>query len=532
MKGVFELRHTWRKTAGIIAVLVTMVASVSGSAAASVQHSKRDTNPYAQPETISVAFPGIGQWIKFQSNDAVLQYIYKKFNITFKPVTESWSNYDQQTNLWATSGQLPDIFFSDEVDDPFYFQWIKEGVIQAIPSNLNQYPYLKKLMDQSDVQAFKVNGKMYLIPRQLTKQNVLPSDFGIVVRKDWMKKLHLSQPKTWAQFVNILTQFVKNNPDHNKNVVGLTSNVEGWLLNDLFTFEFPQHMWWYKDAIGKWIPGFTSPRYLTMIEQLHHLYAAGLLDKDWANGNNEPTTKFVEGQAGAMDQQPKNLNQLEQAWNAVHKKKQFSDYVEFLQMPPGPDGKRHQYVYYNWWSQSFINSNVDAVKMQRILALYNYLCSPQGRLLTNFGIEGKDYRIYKGKIFDLHQPGWNLGTAYPSTGMLNSLAVWSQAPREGISEFHTTQIVPGGWTFQSEGMLQNYISWYMKNTVPTAINWEVNAYAQSLPPINVGSGDWIAQAVASNNPEAVWKQYLQEEYKGGLTKEIQEVNAKYKNASN
>lgn len=522
-----------KKRSSLIAGLTTaactaMIASVGSSYAFAGQ----DTT-YAAHETISIGYPGNGSSIKVNPNDPVLNYIEKKFNISFKLVTETWANMDQQTNLWGASGQLPDVFFSDQLNNTTYDQWVQQGLIQPLPSNLSKYPYLQKLENLPDVKSFAVNGKMYLVPRLLQQQNVLPSDFGVVVRKDWMDKLHLSQPKTWNDFMNILKAFVTKNPDHQKNVVGFTTGNVGWTQNDLFVNQFPQRMWWYKDH-GKWIAPITSPKYLTIINELHQMYASGLLDKDWANPNNNASTKFVNGQAGAMDQQAKTLNGLEQAWNAAHPKEPFNQYVEFLMMPPGPDGNRYQYVYYNWWSESLFNSQVDATKMDRIMALYNWLLSPQGRVLTNFGIEGKDYKLVNGKIASLRPASWNINTAYPITGMISQLAVWGEAEREGFNEFNTVNPVPNGWTKMSNDMLQNYINEYMKITKPTQINWDVNAYASSLPPVTAGgsSDTVLAQAVASNNPAQVWNKFVQAQLAGGLAKEIQEVNQQFKNANN
>ena len=518
----------WAQSGAAVLAASGLIVSVGAPAASAA------SNPYSQPETISIAFPGNGSTIKLVKNDPILQTLEKKFNVTFNLVTETWSNYDQQTSLWAASGQLPDIWFSDQLNNATYDQWVQQGLVAPIPSNLSQYPYLRTLMNESDVKAFAIKGQMYLIPRQLQKENVLPSDFGVAVRKDWMQKLHLQQPKTWNDFINILTKFVKDNPEHSKNVVGISTNNPGWLLNELFTFQFPQQMWWYKNSSGKWIPGYTDPKYLGMIQKLHQMYTTGLLDKDWGTTSNNPIEKFVNGQAGAIDQQPKELMNLENAWNAAHPKEPFSKYVEFLMMPPGPNGKRTQYVYYNWWSESLINSQVDSTKMQRILALYNYLISPQGRLLTNFGVKGTDYKIVNGKIVSLHNASWNIGTAYPSQGLFGSLAIWGNAPREGISEFNTANPVPSGWAKDGWNMVQSYIKQYMKVTVPNKINWTVNAYASGLPPITAGATETNAllQAVAASNPAASWNSWLQTQYKAGLTKEIQEVNAKFKNASN
>lgn len=484
-------------------------------------------NPYMQHENISIAFPQGS----ISNSDPMLKYIEQKFNITVNLVPETWSNYDQQSQLWAASGKLPDVFFSDEIGNSVYDQWVNQGMVQAIPSNLSAYPYVSKLMAQSDVKAFATNGKMYIMPLLLQKSNVLPADRGIVVRKDWMEKLHLAQPKTWAQFVNILKAFETDNPEHNKNVIGLTSNSENLLTGDLFENSDPSLGWWTK-VNGKWAPSWSTTNEKVVVNGLHQLYSEGLLDKDYDNPNNPAMTKFINGQAGALDQQPKNLFELEKSWNTAHPTEKFSNYVEFLQMPPGLNGKRYQFQYFNWWGQEFISSNVDSTKMARILALFNYLMSPQGQTLVFYGFDGKDYKMQDGKIDSLHSQSWNISTAYPSELLWVNLATWTEAEREGIPQFNTVNPVPSWYDNDGWNMYQNFVTWYMKNTTPIDINWNVNAYVESLPALQGSTTDWLGQAVASSDPIQVWNSYVQQEMNAGLTNQIQQVNQKFANQNN
>lgn len=514
---------------GILRAFAASVVVTSCLGAVTVRVGAQAThNAYAQHMTISMAMISAADDIKAGANDAVLNYLQQKFNMTIKPVEQTWSNYDQQVNLWAASGQLPDVFFTDEINTPNYFQWINQGLIRALPADLSAYPNVKKLVQLRDMDGYQVNGKLYFIPRQLQASNVLPGDRGIIVRKDWMAKLGIKDPQTWDQFVAMLKAFVQRNPDHSKNVTGVTSNNVGTLEASLYQNWDPYAYWWHKDSSGKWISPVQSPTMLSMIQATHQLYAQGLLDKDYGNPNNNPTTKFIEGQAGAIDQQPKHMDQLQKAWDQVHKDKKFTDVAKILMMPPGPDGHRYAFQYYDFWSESFFNASVDDAKMSRILALYDYLISPAGRKLVNFGFAGKDYKMAGEAIAPMHNTSWNVSSAYPSTGVFASLVVWGE-DLPGHSEFKTTNPLPAGsWTAASWKMYSDYVRDYLRLSTAAPVNWAVNTYATSLPHGNDNANTAFVQAVAASNPQQVWQQYLQQENKLGLTAATAQVNQKFK----
>src|SRR5260370_21829688 len=98
-----------------------------------------------------------------------------------------------------------------------------------------------------------------------------------------MAKLGIKDPQTWDQFVAMLTAFVQKNPDHNKNVTGLTSNNVRQLLGSLYTNWNPYAYLRRKDSRRKWISLSQSSTMLAMIQATHQLYALRLLDRDYAN---------------------------------------------------------------------------------------------------------------------------------------------------------------------------------------------------------------------------------------------------------
>ena len=86
-------RRTFLKRAGALGLAAgaagVLRPSLAAEAVSSAAHPAG--SPYAEHMDISVAFVNAADDIKAGTNDAVLNYIEQKFNITIKPVEETWS---------------------------------------------------------------------------------------------------------------------------------------------------------------------------------------------------------------------------------------------------------------------------------------------------------------------------------------------------------------------------------------------------------------------------------------------------------
>ena len=96
---------------------LSAVACNNGSAASSAASTaskaesadnSTDADPYADPQEISIAMWGIGDLISSEE-DALRDYIFKKFNVTLTAQPVTWSDADEKIKLWSTSKSLPDL---------------------------------------------------------------------------------------------------------------------------------------------------------------------------------------------------------------------------------------------------------------------------------------------------------------------------------------------------------------------------------------------------------------------------------------
>ena len=65
-------------------------------------------------------------------DDPILKQIEEKTGVKLVAQNITWDDASQKVQLWATNGQLPDIFVGDFVGQSFYSNWIEQGVIRAL----------------------------------------------------------------------------------------------------------------------------------------------------------------------------------------------------------------------------------------------------------------------------------------------------------------------------------------------------------------------------------------------------------------
>ncbi len=398
--------------------------------------SKADT---AEKVNISVSFWDIDRAFpqKHEGSNDIRDYIYNKFNIEITPVNVTWGDAEEKYTTWGASGQLPDIIgAADYVGSSRYYEWIDNEVIRALPDNLDAYPTVKERLNSPDVTAYDYEGKHWFFPRYTYPEvKYWSMDRGMMLRKDWLEKLNLKMPETEQEYIDTLVAFATKDPDGNgKNdtvgylpAAGFAYTSQGWPGFGVVDNR------WRLNSEGKVVMNCAEKEaMMPQMSFLRKLFKAGGMDPDFLTMTNEETQeKFASGRVGLYARQiaPAHFNRLHQKWAALQPNVDFVDAIEFVP-GPSPTGKYTRFEEKVYWSESYFNSNVDDTKMDRILQLYNWLCSEEGMRMMSFGIEGKQYKMNNGKVEITREKNPETGLYYnlldyePFSG-LASLATWT-----------------------------------------------------------------------------------------------------------
>lgn len=379
---------------------------------------------------LSTSFP------EGEVDDPMRDWFEEKFNIVLKPYSVTWGDWTEKINIWAASGELPDIIGPvATVGTGQYFQWIEDGVVRALPDDLGAYPNVANYVGKPEVQAYNVDGMTYILPRMTYEDSSWwCMDRGLTVRKDWMEKLGISDPTTEQEFIDMCVAFVTQDPDGNgkDDTIGLAVNRLGFLYSQGFTnYGFTDNRW-VKQADGTYQLAVTTRDALDAYSFYRRLYKAGGLDPDFAANEDQGISLFASGRAGVLLRQvsSKHYNSIHTEWGKLQPEKDFFASTKILNPPAIPGKDYVGFVEKAYWSETYIEGGVDDAKMDRILQLYDYMYSEEGLLINMFGFEGEDYvKTDTGvKLLKTNADGvaQTAGDLYPiMSGGFSYLAVWN-----------------------------------------------------------------------------------------------------------
>lgn len=368
--------------------------------------------------------------------DEILKLIQDKFNVTFVPMNVGWGDYTDKYTTWAAGGTLPDI--CGGIDwaggSGTYFQWIEDGVVRALPSDLSAYPNVEKFVNLPEVQSMSVDGENYFFPRMTYDDPAYwCMDRGMLIRKDWLKNLGLEMPTNAEELMNVMQQFTENDPDGNgqKDTIGFGYESEFPTSQQIACFGNTDGRW-TKGEDGVWMKPCFEPQALPLIDMLRTAYKNGWMDQDFAaRKNNDVQNMFASGQIGIICKQnaPKHIKGIYDTWIVNQPDIPFEDAVAIV---PLDDPNCVAFSEKSFWSETYVAGGVDDAKLERIMMLMDYLYSDEGFMLMTYGFEGKDYTLDENGQITITRPmneaGNNfvgLDILYPSTGCFSSLAAWN-----------------------------------------------------------------------------------------------------------
>lgn len=214
--------------------------------------------------------------------DPIYKKLVEKTGVKLVPQNITWDDSGQKIQLWATNGQLPDIFVGDYVGTSFFTNWVDQGVIRALPENLDEYPNLKEYLKMEKAQAVKKDGKFYMIPRQ-TYGDITYSvqDRNVVYRWDLAQKAGVTkEPETYDEFRDMIKKIIEADPE-NKNISGMTQALPK--LIDGFIYPYGgilTQKWVEKD--GQFMPSYFAGDLQAAMQLARDMYQEGTIEKDIA----------------------------------------------------------------------------------------------------------------------------------------------------------------------------------------------------------------------------------------------------------
>lgn len=247
---------------------------------------------YDPPITVSTART-VESNMKYEDGDTLENNAWMKLyedelgiKVKYDWTTPDAASYDQKLTVTIASGALPDITLVNRLQ----FQELSENdLLEDLTDSYEKYAsdLTRKVLESDGGAALassSLKGRLYGIP-------IMPShiDSGHIlwVRKDWLQKLNLPEPKTMADVFAISEAFTTKDPDgNNKNDtygIALTKELyDGYGLQAFFNAYHAYSQAWIQDASGNLVYGSIQPEMKSALIKLSEMYKSGELNKEFA----------------------------------------------------------------------------------------------------------------------------------------------------------------------------------------------------------------------------------------------------------
>jgi putative aldouronate transport system substrate-binding protein len=454
--------------------------------------------------------------------------LQKRLNIDIEFIHPANTQGEEAFNLMLASGKFPDLVYTNWGGKDLN-ELIADGFIYEITDLVEEYApnYYSVLESNEDAmrQATLPGGRHYGF-------HFLQLDAGLraggpVIREDWVRKLDLEMPVTVEDWYQVLCAFRDQDPNGNglpdeipliaqsgNGLEALTSwasafgVIQGFCMKD------------GKVTYGPIEEGFRE--YLTTLSEW---YAQGLIDPDFASTDGTSFAAKATGDVGG-------------AWigrvsgtlgNYISARSGDGTDFSLTGLPWAQTADGHSY---NIRSNMLQTCSGDATvittankHVEESMRLLDYIYSPEGTLLFNFGIEGESYvmqdghPVYTDRITN-NPDGLSISHAIASYAMAAS----SFSMIQHIDYFNQTLVY--------EQQKQAVRAWGQSEVsllVPPIIRTteEHEKYTQIMTDIDTYVAEWATKTIMGQIPLDDYDKYVDQIYKMGIEEAIAIQNAAY-----
>ena len=287
------MKRNLMRVLSLVFVVVMLAGILSGCGDKPLTPSPTDENGKYTPE-ITVTTAALLSIVNFPEGqsyeDNVWTRLYKEkygINLEYDWYVTDTGTWYERSNVAIKSNQIPD-FMNVDTEQFRVLQQSDQLADLTAAYESTASDLLKQIMQEAGTTAMAsgtVDGKLMGIPFTGMPKEAAPI---LMIRKDWMENLGLSEPKTFDDVKKIAEAFVKNDPDGN----GMDDTIGLGLDNNIFSNSASpawqglnaafgvQPTIWVKNEAGDLEYGSVQPKMRDYLVALSDMYKQGLLYKD------------------------------------------------------------------------------------------------------------------------------------------------------------------------------------------------------------------------------------------------------------
>ena len=343
------------------------------------------------------------------ANDVYLRQIQEDFKVKLSFQSYSWSQWETQVNGAINAGNLPDVFHAniDSYNFANYYKfWAEEQMTKPLPSDLNKWPNIKKMLDHtSNLEKLYVNGKLYGLPiaKDTTNYDTSFSPFTYIYRRDWAKKWGVYQDNdvyTWEQFETLLDTFKTELASSSRYALG---DVEWGYPSIVNFYKQVPHCYAYDNAKHEYVNNYLTEDYIKGLEKSKSFKTSGYYYPGQNSAQDGTLNReYYSNQIGILYENLSysNFQALKKQLKSTNSSIEGFDVDEAtaIMKIKAPADSMHADKYVlegtdNWFSMTFFDYLISDEKQAKVLDIIDYLLSDEGTLFSVYGIEGYDYTV-------------------------------------------------------------------------------------------------------------------------------------------
>lgn len=459
-------------------------------------------------------------WIK-----AVKEALNVDVKVNF--VTET-SQYNEKLQTRAAANDLPDIFQIDQ--DSTMVQLANQGLLADWTPFLTEMP---NFVTDRNVTALAPRGTLDGKQYGLVTKAGFPYKTITLVRKDWLDKLGLKEPKTLDEYLEVMKAFTEQDPDGNgqNDTYGFSMAVNP---NSTGNFGLAQidPIFGAFDALGIWrvengqlVPIAGSQQQQDALQFINKMSDAGVLDPDWkAQKPEDFRLKWKAGKVGIFSEDWC-AALCTQNYDSGFAKANPQGVLEIIDPPVGPGGQSAAGTYSTSGQMYGMSQKaVDAGKGEAVARLMEWINGP-GYLLTVFGEEGPD----KGYTLDANGKVVVNQTNVQDYVPLKQLTSWGL---KGTDDEWAVRYQ--GKTKQGDGSTLDVFTDVLQRAAKLP-KTDTTEFASLPPPPAEVTADYTRTAnegafqfASGQQPLAEWDSYVQSLKTNGLDQWVEQASARAK----
>ena len=332
----------------------------------------------------------------FNNEWPVFEEAAKKTGVRLKgTATEMVSDSSQAFSTMLADKTLPDIIHYVGND---LKKFGVDGGLIPLEDLIDKYaPNIKKYFEdcpEAKLAATATDGHIYYIPGTLAPvdEHNLPSE-GFFIRKDWLDKLGLSEPKTVEEYYNVLKAFKTQDPNGNGKDDEIPYFDRSGAINDLYQL-FGAEGGYYLNENGEYVDGRTEENFKNAMKELSKWYQEGIIDKEIYTRGQQAREQLLSSNLGGSTH---DWFSSTAAYNDKYPEVEGLNFVPIA--PPADVNGRvkermgRSILHGLGWGISKDNKHVEET-----IKYFDWWLSEEGIKLRSCGVEGKDYTMENGEI--------------------------------------------------------------------------------------------------------------------------------------